>query len=382
MARAEPFGATIAFSKPEMLVMVDRTMARRLGVDAFPEPTPGSCSTDPHAPYEAHLTVGRSCSVGCSGCYIDAAKRLTMPMDISQWERVLEKLASLGVFHVAIGGGEDDDLRDLVRLAHKARQLGLTPNLTTAAWNVTPGMAKSLVVFHRVHVSLDGVGGTYEQMRGHDGYERTIMGLEILKAYHPRVGVNCVVGRKNYDGLEELFAILRRLRVSEAELLRFKPTGRGSKLFADMDLTPYQYEHLVKKVLRLAFRYKVRVRLDCSFTPMVCSGGYDPKLLARLGVAGCVAGSWLVSVDPAGKLSGCSFDSYNVGSWKDMGRAELFSRFRNWIDQAPMPCRDCEYLQICRGGCHLVAQHVTGDFSAPDPGCPRVRHWSENDQLP
>ncbi len=378
MARAEPFGATIAFHKPEMLVMVDRAMALQLGVADFPAPQPGSCATDPHAPYEAHLTVGRNCSVGCSACYIDAGQGRRGPVDISKWEAILERLAQMGVFHVAIGGGEDDELEDLIHLASKARQLGLTPNLTTAAWNVTPAVAKRLGVFHRVHVSMDGLGDTYRQMRGHDGFARAHTGLEILKAYHPHVGVNCVVGRRNYEELEELFSLLHGLKISEVELLRFKPTGRGRALFDSMDLSHDQYDHLVKKVLKLAFRYRVRVRLDCSFTPMVCAGGYDPSVLAKLGVAGCVAGSWLVSIDPEGGLSGCSFDSEPVGSWTDLGKPGLFAKFSNWTNDPPMPCGDCAFLDICRGGCHLVARHVTGDFEAPDPSCPIVRRWSES----
>lgn len=377
-ARAEPFGATVAFTNPEMLVMVDRDMARQLGVSKFPDPSPGSLPMDPHAPYEAHLTVGNKCSVGCSGCYIDAGKGLPGSLDVSQWDRILERLADMGVFHVALGGGEDDSFDDLIHLAKKARQLGMTPNLTTAAWNVTPRIARELAVFQRVHVSLDGVGDTYQEMRGHDGFHRALVGLEIMQAHHPRVGVNCVVGRKNYEGLGELFSLLGRLRVSEVELLRFKPTGRGHALFESMDLTPKQYRHIVKKVLGLAFRNRVRVRLDCSFTPMVCAEGYEPKTLVGLGVAGCVAGSWLVSVGPDGMLSGCSFDSETVGSWAHLGQADLFSSFRDWTSEPPEPCSDCKYLSVCRGGCHLVARHLTGDFWEPDPACPIVRRWSEN----
>jgi radical SAM protein with 4Fe4S-binding SPASM domain len=45
---------------------------------------------------------------------------------------------------------------------------------------------------------------------------------------------------------------------------------------------------------------------------------------------------------------------------------------RGWIDRAPDPCRSCDYLEICKGGCRAVSAFVTGDRFAPDPECPFV----------
>ncbi len=372
--RPEPFGATVAFSRPEMVVLVDRALARRLGVEGFPARRHGDPAggLDPAAPFEAHLTVGARCSNNCAGCYIDARPDRRADLDLAGWREVLERLAAVGVYHLAMGGGEDGDWGLLLELAAHARRLGMTPNLTTAGRDLTPRLARRLGVFGRVHLSLDGVGRVHAAIRGRDDFDRALMSLRILRAYHPRPGVNCVVARPNADHLGDLFGLLRREGIREIELLRYKPVGRGAARFAELDTTARQRRGLIRRVLGWSLRHRTRVRMDCSFTPLVCASGIAPRTLTRLGLAGCVAGSWLVSVGPDGALSGCSFDDRPEGGLDRLGRPDAFEAFRSWTTRAPQPCAACRWLAVCRGGCHVVARHVTGDFLAPDPGCPLV----------
>lgn len=362
LVRPEPFGGTIAFRRPEMLVLVDHQWLGLPQKDA---------DLDPSAPFEAHLTLSNRCDMGCQGCYIDSQPQ-GEELDLETWERVLEKLASMGVYHVALGGGESLSWDVLITLAQKARELGLTPNLSTSGRNLTPVVAKRLSVFERIHLSMDGVGDTYAGVRGHDGFVSGLMSLKILKAYHRRVGVNCVVARTNADELEPLFRLLHELGVRDLELLRFKPAGRGKALFDRLDLTPRQAAGLFSRVMALGRRYRLRVRMDCSFTPHVCTAGYSPKVLFKMGLAGCVGGSWLVGVDPQGRLGGCSFDTGSQ-SWSNLGDREVMRHYLDWIKNAPEPCASCRWLQVCRGGCHVVARQVTGSFQSPDPGCPIVQ---------
>jgi len=373
LVRPEPFGGTIAFRRPEMLVLVDHAWLQRAGHPASGGTAHQADELQPRAPFEAHLTLGHQCNAGCRGCYIDAGPRREPPLELDVWEQVIGKLAAMGVYRLALGGGESLPWEMLLSLAATARRYGMTPNLSTAGTNLTPAVAAALRVFERVHLSMDGTGADYMRARGHGGYEGALMSLRILRAYHPRVGANCVVSRLNADRLGPLFSLLRREGVGDIELLRFKPVGRGAAIFSEMDLTPRQAREFVPGVRRLARRERMRVRLDCSFAPMVCAAGYGPRLLARAGLAGCVGGSWIVSVDGRGMLAGCSFDTCDRGlTWRDLGRAGCMDHYLHWPLHAPEPCASCRWLAVCRGGCHVVARHQTGSFEAPDPGCPVV----------
>jgi len=364
--RREPFGWTVALARPRLLVMLGRPTDR----------------LDPAAPFEVHLTIGHRCSQGCRGCYIDARPDAADTMSDADWVWVLGRLARMGVFHLALGAGEDVPLERLASLAARARGLGMLPNLSTSGRQVTPRLAARLRVFEQVHLNLDGTG-TGAGVNGRPPWSPgRLMALRILRACHPRVGVNLVLTRHNCDHLGEIFRALRREGIRSVELLRYKPAGRGGRDYAAMALTAGQGRVLVRRILALALRHLMTVRLDCSFAPFVCAAGFSPALLRRIGLAGCVGGSWLLSLDGRGALTACSFHRpAQPRDFRRLGGPGLFPEFDDWTRRAPEPCRSCRYLDICRGGCHVVAEHVNGDFFTPDPECPLVRRPRSNRPL-
>ncbi|MFA6034444.1 MAG: SPASM domain-containing protein, partial [Myxococcota bacterium] len=96
------------------------------------------------------------------------------------------------------------------------------------------------------------------------------------------------------------------------------------------------------------------------------------------GAMGCDAGNELCAIDAKGGVHGCSFCSDVECRAEDLEKRwpmqEAFGSFRIWEHAARQgspdhPCLDCRYLEICRGGCHVVARHATGSWYAPDPSC-------------
>src|SRR4051812_14058311 len=76
------------------------------------------------------------------------------------------------------------------------------------------------------------------------------------------------VTRDNFSHLGATLALAKRLRLNQVQLLRLKPVGRGAAL-VDRTLTPEQAEQLWPRVAWLSLWHRMRVRLDCSFGPMV-----------------------------------------------------------------------------------------------------------------
>jgi radical SAM protein with 4Fe4S-binding SPASM domain len=130
-------------------------------------------------------------------------------------------------------------------------------------------------------------------------------------------------------------------------------------------------------VLAAARRERVRVKVDCSYTPMLAHHQPDRALLAELAVFGCTGGDFLVGAKADGRLTACSFMGSpperprvtDLAAYWD--REDAFGAFRTWRTAAE-PCASCSYHELCRGGCKVVSAHVLGDASAPDPECPRV----------
>ena len=99
-------------------------------------------------------------------------------------------------------------------------------------------------------------------------------------------------------------------------------------------------------------------------------------MLEAMATYGCEAGNVLFGIRSNGSVSGCSFlkgSGLSVFDLPDgLKHQEHFEKISAWLQDAPEPCKSCNYLQICKGGCHAVSEYVTGDFSNPDPDCPRV----------
>jgi radical SAM protein with 4Fe4S-binding SPASM domain len=385
--RVEAFGGIAQTRRPRALVFVDRAFARELGHEGGPawaDPAAdGALGRVPlAAPLEAHLQLTNRCDVGCQHCYTGATPQgAAGEWGLAEWRRAVDVLADAGVFHLALGGGESATLPWLGELARHARSRGLVPNLTTSG---LAGLANLLPIAHlfgQINVSIDGLGADYERVRGVDGFAAADAALRRLRAHKREVGINVVVTRHTFAALPELFAYVRRRKLNELELLRFKPQGRGIASYAALVCTDAQHRAFLPTIERLARRHRVRVRVDCSYTPMLAHHDPGPALLASLAVYGCTGGDFLIGARASGVMTACSFaappeDRPRVTDlaayWS---RPTAFGAFRRWQQAPAEPCASCRYHALCRGGCKVVSAHLAQDLAAPDPECPRVVDW-------
>jgi radical SAM protein with 4Fe4S-binding SPASM domain len=375
--RTERFGGIIASEDPPMLAFVDRQYMRELGLAESPLwQGDDALIATLRAPVEVHIACTNRCSMGCPHCYMDSRPTDPDQMNTASFKNAVTRLADMGVFHVALGGGEALERPDLFELAHHARQVGLVPNLTTNGALVTPEIARKLRLFGQVNLSLDGVGERSGVFRGRNVMDTVDRAFDHLLQAGVSTGINCVVGRRNLDGLADLFAYAARRGLSEIELLRFKPAGRGAALYADEKLTYDQGRRFYPLVARLNERHDLATKIDCSFLPMLCYHRPPKDALKALGVCGCEAGNFLAGVKSGGRVSGCSFLPSVDATVNELPRiwetCEEFEAYRHWTASAPEPCCACDYLDICKGGCHAVALALCGTIEAPDPDCPWV----------
>jgi len=378
-SRPESFGGIIASEEPPFLAFVDRQFMRENGSSdqaCWQEGKDGIVGTL-SAPVEIHFACTNRCSLGCSHCYMDAGNALPEELDTGRFREALSKIAAMGIFHVALGGGEALERRDLFDLAAHARSIGLVPNLTTNGIHVDATTAQRMRVFGQVNLSLDGIGQAARTYR--DGADFAIIDRaigELLKA-GVSTGINCVVGRNNIDALPNLFRYAAERGISEIELLRYKPSGRGLAQYELHRPTPTQNRSIYPLFQRLSDRYRVRAKIDCSFVPMLCCHHPPRELLEAHCVCGCEAGNYLLGAHSDGRVCGCSFlpalDLTIDDLQQQWHTADALRQYRDWSRMGTEPCASCPYLSICKGGCHAVSLAVCNDIDAPDPDCPMVR---------
>jgi len=373
--RYEKFGGIISNDDPPFLAYVDRDYMTGCGLPSSElwnceDKTPGILV----APTEVHFAITNRCSVGCGHCYMNGGKPDDHELSTAEMKSALDIVAGMGVFHVAMGGGEALEREALFVVAGYARQIGLVPNLTISGMGITPRIALRMTVFGQVNISVDGIGDAYGVYRGRNLFETADCAFDLLTAAGISTGINCVIGRRNFGEIENIFRYAASKKLSEIEFLRYKPSGRGKDDFLENRTTFEQNTQLVHYLSEFSKKYLVTAKIDCSFVPMLCYARPSKRLLRAIATYGCEAGNVLLGIRSNGLVSGCSFLENDGLTVYDLasGYDNHFGEFRNWTDHAKEPCRSCKYLDICKGGCHAVSKFITGEYASPDPECPFV----------
>jgi sulfatase maturation enzyme AslB (radical SAM superfamily) len=166
------------------------------------------------APRYVSFALTNACELACSFCYAAKHPARLRGEDVVAWA---EELDRAGCFGIGFGGGEPTLFPRFADLCGKVHdQTGLAVTLTTHGHRFTDELGRRLkgsVDF--IRVSMDGIGRTYERIRG-----RSFADLEdrlsIIRSTAP-FGINYVV---NDDTASELAAAAEfAARAGAAEFL-------------------------------------------------------------------------------------------------------------------------------------------------------------------
>lgn len=383
--RLESFGGILAWPNPPALLYLDH-QGTKAALKAGATPigaAPHSRRDIPKgalsAPTEAHVSLTDRCPVKCTGCYLNAGPEAEAMASHESLERDLDALADMGVFEIALGGGEVALHKDLIGICERVRARGMVPNVTTSGFGMTPSLARELApLVGQINVSYDGTGRVYAATRGWNGERIARQALETLKSVGVRIGVNTVLTRHTLPDLDAMGKVLADLKVDEWQWLRFKPAGRGRTSWDALAPSAESLLHIWPKAVELEERFGLAIRFDCALVPFLAAHDLPVAQLESLGITGCPGGESLWSRTTQGGWTPCSFAHDLTPSAQDPSPAQVWRTeptLNAWRTRAQQPqgaCAQCDYKAICRGGCRIVAHHLTGDALAPDPQCPRV----------
>jgi radical SAM protein with 4Fe4S-binding SPASM domain len=377
--RYESFGGIISSLDPPFLAWVDKYFMRKLGYSGSPLWKSASAASPRHlsAPTEVHWAITNKCSRGCAGCYMDSRPAAPCELSTDALKTSLKLLRDLGVFHVALGGGEAFERPDFHEIVAYCREIGLVPNLTTSGLSMEDREIEICSLMGQVNISCDGVGPHYGVNGRNGSFAVVDTAIRRMKEADIPVGINCVVSRRNYSLLAEVIRYAAGVGANEVEFLKYKPSGRGRERYAENALTQDMVRGFYPMLMGCKRPASLELKIDCSFIPALLYHKPPKDQLEKCAVTGCDGGNLLLSVRSNGIFAGCSFvDNSEIepvstieSSWHS---SVHLNRFRDVVAKAQEPCRSCEYLSICKCGCRAAALFLTGDFFAPDPECPFV----------
>ncbi len=377
--RYENFGGIISCLEPPFLAWVDKDFMRNIS-NVESKIWKKKNSEYLSAPTEVHFAVTNKCSQKCEGCYMSSVEDDLNELSLNELKKIFKNLADMGVFHVALGGGEAFERADFAEIVSYCREIGLVPNLTTNGQNIGKKEIEICKKMGQINISIDGIGDNYS-INGRKGdFDRLCSSIRLLKKNKINVGANCVVSSKNYDTIEDVISFAHKEGLSEIEFLKYKPSGRATQNYYKYALSMEMIKTFYPYLTGLRTKYNPELKIDCSFIPSMVYHKPNVEDLEKLGVSGCEGGNILLGAKSDGSFSACSFieNTENILDLQSIwDSSNHLNSFRTWTENCAEPCLSCKYLSICRGGCRASTLFLTGDFLRPDPECPIVFDFME-----
>ena len=168
------------------------------------------------APRQVSIALTNACDLKCQHCYAPK-KAATLPYDVlTKWLTELDEYGTLGI---GFGGGEPTlypRFAELCAFVQEETNLALTFT-THGHWLTDQMLSQISDNVNFIRVSMDGVGQTYESIRG-KSFPELLAKLEALKKIVP-FGVNYLVNEKTLPELDVAAELIERLGAVELLLL-------------------------------------------------------------------------------------------------------------------------------------------------------------------
>jgi sulfatase maturation enzyme AslB (radical SAM superfamily) len=172
------------------------------------------------APRQISFALTNRCDLSCPYCYAPKSRASLDPLAVIGW---LDELNANGCFGIGFGGGEPTLYRHFPMLCQYATQnTKLAVTFTTHAHRIDEALAAKLRgSVHFIRVSMDGVGKTYEELRGRS-FTALRAHLKIIRALAP-FGINYVVNNRTLPDLDKAITLAVESGAQEFLLLPEHP---------------------------------------------------------------------------------------------------------------------------------------------------------------
>jgi pyruvate-formate lyase-activating enzyme len=172
------------------------------------------------APRQVSIALTNACDLSCPHCYAPKNPATLEFANVASWLDDLDRNGCLGI---GFGGGEPTLHPRLPQLCdHAAKKTGLAVTFTTHAHRVDGVLMSALKGnVHFIRVSMDGVGATYEALRGRS-FILLRARLEEIRTLAP-FGINFVVNARTLPDLDAAIILAAEMGAREFLLLPEQP---------------------------------------------------------------------------------------------------------------------------------------------------------------
>ncbi len=269
------------------------------------------------------LQITDACNLRCKHCYIDCVSRNELPP--RQVRAILAEFEEMQGLRVMITGGEPLLHSGFAEINEMLPDLFVRKVLFTNGTLLRKSLLKSLKV-DEIQISIDGLEKSHDAIRGGGTFERSMQSLRYALDAGFDVSVSTMVHRENladFDGMERLF---KGLGIKDWTVDIPCAVGRLRE-HAELFVTPEEGGKYL---------------------------GYGFGAGLHSTDQGFACGLHLMAVSASGKVSKCTFYEDQAVGTVEQGLQSSWRRIPP-IRLKDLAC-DCDYVEVCRGGCRYRAE--------------------------
>jgi len=303
-----------------------------------------------------------------------AATIETAAQMVQEWQETYD-IQFLPSFNVT--GGEPFLREDFFGILERMLATGFEVYILSNGTLITGEIARQLADLgvHGVQISLEGLEGTHDLIRGPGSFTAAVAGVLDLLDAGVNVSLNTTLSRMNAGDFPDLAELALSWGVPRLGFSRLVPAGRGLALL-DQTLTVPQVKESYWRIAGLRIE-----GLEITTGDPMASQMETPSVAEDAGaiaLGGCAAGVSGLTLLPDGTVTPCRRLPLAIGNVRRDSLRELWAtspvlealRDRTRYQSR---CGACQRWTQCRG-CRAIAYAYSQaqgspDFLAPDPQC-------------
>ncbi|MDH5717130.1 MAG: radical SAM protein [Spirochaetia bacterium] len=337
--------------------------------------------------------ITNECNMTCPHCYASAKlKKNNDELGTSEMYKIIDKLSDYGIKIIIFSGGEPllrDDVFNIIEYAAKKNiHCHLSSNGVLISKEKAQNLKKSGINY--VGVSIDGLSDFNDSYRGMSGaFLKALEGIKNAANAGLETGIRITLTDKNSAQLGDMLNLAIENNIHRFYLSHLVYGGRG-KAFSKYDVQKIETKNLMNFIFEKSLEY-----IDNNIPLNIVTGGNDADgvylylyakenfeessanliydLLKKRG--GNTAGEKLLNIDYKGNVHPDQFwQTSTCGNLLEKDLSEilensLIESLRIRTKFLKGKCKNCDYVEICRGSHRERALAVYNDMWEEDPSC-------------
>ncbi|PIS30581.1 SynChlorMet cassette radical SAM/SPASM protein ScmE [Candidatus Saganbacteria bacterium CG08_land_8_20_14_0_20_45_16] len=359
-----------------------------------------------NTPKTVDLDITTKCNLRCKHCsHFSSDGDVSTDLATPEWLKFFEELNRCAVMDVCLCGGEPfchPDLKELITGLVKNR---LRFNILSNGTLITEDIAKFIAESKRcnsVQVSIDGSSpSTHDLLRGAGNFFKALEGIKNLRKHSISTAVRVTIFKGNVRELPEI----ARLLLEEIGLSGFSTNSASHMGLCRQNAELVQLsleEEIIAMEVLTALNKKYQNRISASAGPLANVKHWrlmleslkegKPPLFGGGYLTSCGGVNSKLAVRADGAIIPClQMPHLELGHINQDDLKELWQNhpeLKKLRQRREIPlknfefCRDCEYINYCRGGCPALSYTITGEVYGPSPDACLRQFLTKGGRLP